>query len=305
MNKTCNCQTKWLLLCLLFIGNIAIVCATGQEPDIIYIQNKSYYLLDRPIAHDARLNEAIWQYLPARLSVSTGNWYGYTAVWELKNNKLCLKSICIENDDATGADRLSKKKFYNPDAFGDLFEPYREGEDIVASWYTDSVSTGYGEPVLYRHTGFNVYYPDETVLYFDAGRLINQVSYSNSKRDGLPLASQLSTGNRSKDENVLSQIQQLFPIEKFQKLTDHRILFTLENIELTADGRYKNSEIDFRIFRKDNREKVKISSSMNKKLVKAMHETLASIYPWETYSIRGKHIPYFPGMTAPLIPVEQ
>ena len=61
MNKTCNCQTKWLLLCLLFIGNIAIVCATGQEPDIIYIQNKSYYLLDRPIAHDARLNEASWQ----------------------------------------------------------------------------------------------------------------------------------------------------------------------------------------------------------------------------------------------------
>lgn len=74
--------------------------ATGLSGDVIYLQGEEWVLLDKPINRDSILFHRLMEFLPDNHCITTANWEGYTAYWEVQQSHLYLhhwKSVSMIN----------------------------------------------------------------------------------------------------------------------------------------------------------------------------------------------------------------
>ena len=83
-----NYFTIILLLCFFLQAK-----ATGLSGDIISFNGDSWVFMAKPINMDSTLYKRLMDFIPDNHCVSTGNWEGYTAFWEIQNDYLCLQRI--------------------------------------------------------------------------------------------------------------------------------------------------------------------------------------------------------------------
>ena len=76
--------------------------ATGLSGDIISFDGESWVLMAKPINMDSALYKHLMAFIPDNHIVSTGNWEGYTAFWEIQDDYLCLQHIEVYVYDKTG-----------------------------------------------------------------------------------------------------------------------------------------------------------------------------------------------------------
>lgn len=86
-----------LILTILVITNL--IHATEQVPDYLYYKNKKL-TLDTGWGHPSPLQTYYYQnYIDYPFAMlSTANYRGHVAIWEIKNDKLFLKEIRINQD---------------------------------------------------------------------------------------------------------------------------------------------------------------------------------------------------------------
>ena len=60
--------------------------ATGLSGDVIYLQGEEWVLLDKPINRDSILFHRLMEFLPDNHCITTANWEGYTAYWEVQQS---------------------------------------------------------------------------------------------------------------------------------------------------------------------------------------------------------------------------
>lgn len=66
--------------------------ATGLSGDIIYLQGEEWVLLNKPIYRDSILFNRLMDFLPKNHCITTANWEGYTAYWEVQHSHLYLEA---------------------------------------------------------------------------------------------------------------------------------------------------------------------------------------------------------------------
>ena len=127
-----------------------------ENNDSIYINQKFYALRAFPLQYDTRLYARLLRFLPVN------GLRNYTAIWELANERLYLKSIRLWNDP-------------KPFPLEEIFPKARPGEPIEASWYDGETLCTQGETLNYS----TEYYPTEILCTFNKGRLTSQTAYQN------------------------------------------------------------------------------------------------------------------------------
>jgi len=155
---------KKLIFILMIIFNSCLLFATEQEPDFLHYQGKKLTLSTgwgHPSPLQAYYSQNSINYPFTMLS--TANYRGHVAIWEILDNKLFLKEIQIEKvkykpekfDVKSQSDSLS----FQDKVFADWFSGVIIGEERNAKNYWTPPSLRYGRASTNRienataHTG--------------------------------------------------------------------------------------------------------------------------------------------------------
>lgn len=253
---------KFIVFLLLQISVLPTM-ATGQSGDVIYLDGESWNLLWEPINSDPTVYARLKAFLPERRDWSTANGDGYTAFWEIKNGYLCLKQIEIEILDSI--------QTYDTETLKKPFAPYYKKKGIRASWFSGEVRAGCGKHIRYVHDGFDRNFETEQVLTIQNGKVIKAVTYHNYRVPGLKI-------------NEASKIiSRRFPWWKFPEYRGKNIVCIICDTEMSKDGHFLDCYIS-KMYLLYSHKQIEEDVS----LIRAIKETLRSIYPWETIVANGK-----------------
>lgn len=262
---------KNYFIIILFLCTFLQVRATGLSGDIISFNGETWILMAKPINMDSILYKRLMDFIPDNHCISTANWDGYTAFWEIRDNYLCLQrmEVYVHNEERTKDSTI----VYDAEALQTLFAPYYKDGRIQARWLSGELRAGKGEFVRYVHTGFDRNMETERVLYVKNGQVVKTATYSNFKKNGLKIT------------NAHDEIIRRLPWKRFPEYKGQRILLILSNFQMTDDGHFKDCKISA-ILQRPPREDIKDD---NHPLIIALKETLKDIYPWEIMFINGQY----------------
>ena len=196
--------------------------ATGLSGDVIYLQGEEWVLLGKPIDGDSILYNRLVNFLPDNHCITTANWDGYTAYWEIQQSHLYLHhlEVCVY-------DKQKKEEYsltYQPDQLKEVFQPYYQDGKICARWFNGELRAGKGELVRYVHSGFDRNLETEQVMVLQYGRIESRRTYHNTLRAGMKM------------QHAQDEIIRRFPWYRFPEYKGQRITFFVENVQCSSDG---------------------------------------------------------------------
>ncbi|GAB3727003.1 hypothetical protein GCM10028862_02980 [Luteimonas pelagia] len=144
--------------------------ATAQSPDVILIHGEEHALNTNPLATELkRLN---WD-PPEDIVISSANWRGYIASWEVKDEQLRLTDVTIRLHGADRGDYIKKS------ILGELYPSASNG--VIADWYSGALIVPQGEITGYVHMGYGSSYESYQVLRIESGRVVEHVILSDDE----------------------------------------------------------------------------------------------------------------------------
>ena len=162
---------------------------TAQIRDKILYKGRQYYLATEPLRPYLQAMDINYP------GTSTGNYRGYIATWEVRDEKLYFIEMMIPG--------FTKEM----DREGDLFP----GEEkTFAEWYTGKLRIPHGELLEYVHNAYGSIYEKELFLRFLNGKLIGESDKDNrpefEERNALDEQYKVERENRK----VVNRIRSLF-----------------------------------------------------------------------------------------------
>ena len=160
------------LLCVLSPA----VLATGQDPDLIIYNGKTYSLFANPLEefYENRKNRPSFQVEPGVMS--TGNWRGYVATWAIENGILYL--VKLDAWICRDWDAKSCRKVKLSAIFG---RRYRDGK-VKADWFSGELRIPDGKLLQYVHMGYGSVYERELTLSVESGRVVKESVIDNTRK---------------------------------------------------------------------------------------------------------------------------
>jgi len=149
-----------VVLMLLFTS-----CAfgTAQEADKLIIEGKEEMLFTNPLQPWLEKNPGR---LPKAEVMSSANWRGYVATWEIAAGKLLLKKVDIAITVAPPTYALSR------DVLAELFP---DSASVVADWYSGTLIIPQGEIVDYVHMGYGSTFQAYHVITLRNGTVVKDL----------------------------------------------------------------------------------------------------------------------------------
>jgi hypothetical protein len=156
----------------------SVISATAQDPDVLILNRKAYDLYSNPLEpYYSKDNRPRFWVEPN--TVSSGNWRGYTATWEITDGKLYLTKI-----DSWFCSRLIKTRSgCRRVTLRDLFGKKAVAGKVLASWVTDKLRVPDGKQLKYVHSGYASIYERNIIFDINDGKIVNQESIDNTKED--------------------------------------------------------------------------------------------------------------------------
>jgi len=146
--------------------------ATAQEPDELIIDGETLSLETNPLRQMIRSGSIK---IPKADESWTSNWRGYTAKWEIHDNRLLLREINILRRPA-GSDEKADAVATN--VISDVFPNKNE---VVANWFTGTLVLPRGKVVQYVHMGYGSIYERYTILHIKLGTIISREDLTNEQ----------------------------------------------------------------------------------------------------------------------------
>jgi hypothetical protein len=165
-----------LAVALLFTLLHTSALATAQSPDVLIYENKVYDLFANPLEsfYKDGAGRPGFQIQPG--VVSTGNWRGYTAIWEVEGDSLLLRGVdswLCDPRDSENCRRADLKE---------LFGEKLRGNRVEATWFSGELRIPDGKMLQYVHMGYGSVYERDIILTVRAGRITNKSVVDNTKR---------------------------------------------------------------------------------------------------------------------------
>jgi len=162
---------------------------TAQKRDSILYKGRQYSLATEPLRPYL---EAMNISYPG---TSTGNYRGYIASWEVRDEKLYLIELMIPG--------------FKPEM--DREEDLFPGEErTFAEWYTGKLRIPHGELLEYVHHVYASLYEKELFLRFLHGKLIGESEIDNRKEYEEKLAREERYRQENENKKILNRIRRLF-----------------------------------------------------------------------------------------------
>ncbi len=136
--------------------------ATAQIPDRIRIDGVEHALNTNPL--EPVLRDSKWR-PPADAAISSANWRGYLADWEVADGQLVLRDVTIRVFDGSSGRSRS--------ILGELFP--EAAAPVPADWYSGALIIPEGKVTKYVHMGYGSTYERYQVLRIKAGRVVEHL----------------------------------------------------------------------------------------------------------------------------------
>ncbi|WP_447940656.1 hypothetical protein [Pseudoxanthomonas mexicana] len=158
-----------LMLCLA-MALAPSVKATAQLSDLLIVKGKEFALNTNPL--EAELQKKQWT-PPANAVITSANWRGYLATWEIRDDKLFLKDVTITVSDPKEERGMTRKRIT-----GDL---YPGAAEVFADWYTGALIVPDGEMTRYVHMGYGSSFDHYQVFRVHAGKVVEHLSMTGAE----------------------------------------------------------------------------------------------------------------------------
>lgn len=160
-----------LILISFFFSKSEFVDNTAQVPDIIKFKGKEFALNSTPLE---LYFEKFPEKRPTSDVMSTANWRGYIATFEISENELRIADIEIIINDKSDPSNTYKQK----SVFRDLFP---KNSETKLDWYNGILILPYGKLRNYVHMGFASTYSKYWLLEIKNGVLTESRNYNYKK----------------------------------------------------------------------------------------------------------------------------
>lgn len=171
---------KLFLLTFLLLALSSIALATAQAPDVLIHDNKIYKLYSNPLSDYYKDKKDAPRFVIRPGVVSSGNWRGYVATWEIADNELFLRGLdsWLCDDSIPGA----KPKCRQAD-LKELFGEKSVKGKVLASWFTGELRIPDGERIEYVHMGYGSVYERDIIIKVEAGKVTGQTVIDNTQKE--------------------------------------------------------------------------------------------------------------------------
>jgi hypothetical protein len=136
---------------------------TAQVPDIIVIAGEELPLFSNP--PDSYFNEENPR--PAFQSMSTANWRGYVATWEISESALYLVDL---KGTISGSGGVNIATIFPDDP-----------ERIKADWFSGTLRIPRGKCINYMHLGYGSIYEEDLIIEVENGVVKKREIVDNKK----------------------------------------------------------------------------------------------------------------------------
>ena len=184
------------LLCLF----PAFALATGQQPDVIIYNGKTYALFANPLEEFYKDQKSRPLFRVKPHVVSTGNWRGYVATWAIENGFLYL--VKVDAWICSDWDARSCRKVKLRGLFGSR---YRDGQ-VKANWFSGDLRLPEGKLLQYVHMGYGSVYERELTLSVESGRVMKESVLDNTR---ITLPSELELQRRELEKMKPDPVRQV------------------------------------------------------------------------------------------------
>lgn len=172
-------KQRVLLSCLLLILIPQMAAATAQAPDLLIYNGKTYDLFSNPLEEFYNKNKSKRpKFWVEPHTVSSGNWRGYVATWEIIDDKLFLRKI----DSWFCKPSIRTENGCRKVALSDLFGKRFIDGKVFASWFSDKLRVPDGKELKYIHSGYASIYERDIFFDVNSGKIIKQETVDNTKR---------------------------------------------------------------------------------------------------------------------------
>lgn len=249
--------------------------ATGWSAEVIRVNGQKWELLEKPLNNDSILRARFEEFIPKEHSWSTANPDGFTGYWEIVYGRLYLKKVVVDMYD-----EILKKHYevtYDAHDLREVFAPHYTIHGISAEWVNDEkFRMGRGEVLIYFHGGFMRNYEEELFLSIDSGRVTDHKYWRNSIHvDGMEI------------DEAVKKTMELFPVERFPMLEDHRVVILTKDFKLHPDGHFDDCHITMVYLDEDKT----TTEEQQHPIIEEVKKIMRSIYPWKVYCIYGEFVP--------------
>jgi hypothetical protein len=144
--------------------------ATAQASDLLIVQGKEFALNTNPL--ETQLEQKQWK-PPEEAVISSGNWRGYIATWEVKDDKLFLKNVTI-----LVGDHKDESGYLRKPIISDL---YPGASEVLADWYTGALIVPDGKMTHYVHMGYGSSFDHYQIFRVRAGAVVEHLSMTGAE----------------------------------------------------------------------------------------------------------------------------
>lgn len=262
----------YILSFLLFLLTLSYNVSAGstiQIQDIIII-NKVKRRASQPLMF--QIDSATYFTLKEKLNFNSStfswNFRGHVATFEVRGNKIFLKSI-------------ETSKVYTD--FNGLLDKYMDKTGrVFASWISGTFICGSGECIYVAQNGFDSAYEQETELVVENGVVVSSRTYTNKTYGTVYL--------RDVSYNISSE----FELSKI-KAPKGRVTVKIDALKFSNEGKVTEWSVDF-LSGYDN-----LATEIKEMIIKEVNRVF-SLFDWKTYNRDGEwHWLTRDGVTYPLI----
>jgi len=158
-----------LMVCLAMAVSPA-VNATAQASDELVVEGKKFALNTNPL--ETQLEQKQWK-PPKEAIISSANWRGYIATWEIRDDKLFLKEATILVSDPKDEHEYLRKPITS--------ELYPGATEVLADWYTGALIVPDGKMIHYVHMGYGSSFDHYQVFRVRAGAVVEHLSMTGAE----------------------------------------------------------------------------------------------------------------------------
>lgn len=164
--------TNSLILVAIVVSLSTFAVATAQQGDILLLKGKKHFIYTNPLQPFLDKNP---DRLPRSNVISTSNWRGYVATWEVKGDRFVLTDIGIEYS----VTRPSKEGS-STESRSVMSEVFPGQRDVLAEWFTGHVIVPDGKLVNYVHMGYGSTYEKYIVLKVEQGLITRTLAMDHA-----------------------------------------------------------------------------------------------------------------------------
>jgi len=222
---------KKLFFAIALVLSVSKIYGTAQSPDAIIYNGKKYMLHSNPLELYFENNK---DKRPRGNVMSSANWRGYTATFEIVDSVLYVKSIEVVKAVKYTKDGGAKDIYKNV-----INEVFPNQKKIKVDWLTGLLILPYGKMVSSVYMGYASTYENYIILEIKEGKLIKEKKLTGQEYENLKEAKFQAFKQTQRYQDIIKDM-----IEEDKK---HKEMFKDDEDEIEMDFSDEFTEICIRL----------------------------------------------------------